>query len=75
MDSLKKLLPLAVVGVLSGATTFGAIKYFDTSGGNNGDFSYFHEAKNNAQFAGNRRSQWRRLRKGCQSYSSRSSEH
>ena len=52
MDSLKKLLPLAVVGVLSGATTFGAIKYFDTSGGNNGDFSYFHEAKNNAQFAG-----------------------
>ena len=52
MDILKKLLPLAVVGVLSGATTFGAIKYFDTSGGNNGDFSYFHEAKNNAQFAG-----------------------
>ena len=32
MDSLKKLLPLAVVGILSGATTFGAIKYFDTSG-------------------------------------------
>ena len=52
MDSLKKLLPLAVVGVLSGATTFGAIKYFDTSGGNNSDFSYFQEAKNNAQFAG-----------------------
>ena len=52
MDSLKKLLPLAVVGILSGATTFGAIKYFDTSGGNNSDFSYFHEAKNNAQFAG-----------------------
>jgi hypothetical protein len=52
MNSLKKLLPFAVVGVLSGATTFGAIKYFDNNNGNNGDFSYFHEAKNNAQFAG-----------------------
>lgn len=52
MNSLKKLLPFAVVGVLSGATTFGAIKYFDNNNGNNGDFSYFHEAKNDAQFAG-----------------------
>lgn len=67
-------MPLAVVGVLSGATTFGAIKYFDTSGGNNGDFSYFHEAKNNAQFAGIGAANGR-LRKGCQSYSSRSCEH
>jgi hypothetical protein len=38
MNSLKKLLPFAVVGVLSGATTFGAIKYFDNNNGNNGDF-------------------------------------
>lgn len=52
MNSLKKLLPFAVVGVLSGATTFGAIKYFDNNGGNNSDFSYFHEAKNDVQFAG-----------------------
>lgn len=52
MNSLKKLLPFAVVGILSGATTFGAIKYFDKDGGNNSDFSYFQEAKNNSQFAG-----------------------
>lgn len=50
-NSLKKLLPFAVVGILSGATTFGAIHYFDKEN-NNSDFSYFHEANPNAQFAG-----------------------
>ncbi|WP_313030215.1 trypsin-like peptidase domain-containing protein [Soonwooa sp.] len=50
-NTLKKLMPLAVVGVLSGATTFGAIKYFDPH--NSGeDFSYFTKSSNNASFAG-----------------------
>ncbi len=50
-NSLKKLLPFAVVGIFSGATTFGAIQFFEKQD-NNSDFSYFHEAKNNVQFAG-----------------------
>ena len=50
-NSIKKLLPFAVVGILSGATTFGAIKIFDKED-NNSDFSYFHEARNDVQFAG-----------------------
>ena len=49
-NSIKKLLPFAVVGILSGATTFGAIKIFDKED-NNSDFSYFHEARNDVQFA------------------------
>lgn len=50
-NTFKKLMPLAVVGVLSGATTFGAIKYFDPH--NSGeDFSYFTKSSNNASFAG-----------------------
>ena len=36
-NSLKQLLPFAVVGILSGATTFGAIEYFKTNE-NNSDF-------------------------------------
>lgn len=50
-NSLKKLLPFAVVGMFSGLTTFGAIQYFETENNSN-DFSYFHEAKNDVQFAG-----------------------
>ena len=50
-NSLKQLLPFAVVGILSGATTFGAIEYFKTNE-NNSDFSYFHTANDNVKFAG-----------------------
>jgi len=50
-NTLKKLMPYAFVGIISGATTFGAIHYFD-NGNPNGDFSYFHQANDNAQFAG-----------------------
>lgn len=50
-NSLKQLLPFAVVGILSGATTFGAIEYFGKEN-NNSDFSYFHQANDNAKFAG-----------------------
>ena len=50
-NSLKKLVPFAVVGIFSGATTFGTIQYFDKKD-NNGDFSYFHNANSNAKFAG-----------------------
>ncbi|MGX9986239.1 Do family serine endopeptidase [Soonwooa purpurea] len=50
-NTLKKLMPLAVVGVLSGATTFGAIKYFDPQ--NSGeDFSYFTKSSPKANFVG-----------------------
>ncbi len=38
-STLKKLLPFAVVGVISGATTVGAIQYFG-HGSNNGDQSF-----------------------------------
>lgn len=48
---LKKLLPYALVGVMSGATTFGAIHYFN-DGSSNGDFSYFQPKNDNAHFAG-----------------------
>ncbi|RNA60714.1 PDZ domain-containing protein [Chryseobacterium nematophagum] len=44
-STLKKLLPFAVVGVLSGATTVGALKYFDHTV-NNGDQSYFTKSSN-----------------------------
>lgn len=49
--TLKTLLPYALVGVVSGATTFGAIKTFDKSSTNE-DYSYFSSAKNNASFVG-----------------------
>lgn len=48
---LKKMIPFAVVGIFSGATTFGAIQYFDKTD-DNSDFSYFHEANSSAKFAG-----------------------
>lgn len=49
-NSLKKLLPLAIVGVISAATTFGAITYFRPSA-NNADSSYFHNSNKDARFA------------------------
>lgn len=42
-STLKKLLPFAVVGVISGATTVGALQYFGHSS-NNEDQSYFTTA-------------------------------
>lgn len=50
-DSLKKLLPFAVVGVLSGATTVGVQQYIGHSSGNSDDTSYFTKS-NNASFVG-----------------------
>ncbi|MBV8324764.1 trypsin-like peptidase domain-containing protein [Chryseobacterium sp.] len=50
-STLKKLLPFAVVGVISGATTVGAIQYFG-HGTNNGDQSYFTTSAPTASFAG-----------------------
>lgn len=50
-NTLKKLMPLAVVGVLSGATTFGAIKYFSPHN-EAGDFSYFTKSSPNGNFVG-----------------------
>ncbi len=49
--NFKKLLPLAFVGVISGATTFGAIHYFNNDA-NNQDYSYFHTSNKDAKFAG-----------------------
>lgn len=49
-NTLKKLLPYAMVGIISGATTFGAISYFN-EGQNGGDFSYFAPKNENSQFA------------------------
>ncbi|MFZ4930812.1 trypsin-like peptidase domain-containing protein [Chryseobacterium sp. Mn2064] len=50
-STLKKLLPFAVVGVVSGATTVGAIQYFGHTS-NNGDQSYFTTAAPKASFVG-----------------------
>lgn len=50
-ELLKKWTPFALVGVISGATTFGAINYFDKEGVNQ-DTSYFSTSKNDVQFAG-----------------------
>lgn len=50
-STLKKLLPFAVVGVVSGATTVGAIQYFGHNS-NNGDQSYFTTSAPNTTFAG-----------------------
>ena len=50
-NQLKKIVPFAVVGVISGATTFGAINFFDTNQ-NNTDYSYFSTSKKDGQFAG-----------------------
>ncbi|MDR2205000.1 MAG: trypsin-like peptidase domain-containing protein [Flavobacteriaceae bacterium] len=50
-STLKKLIPFVVVGVVSGATTFGAINYFKSGNISGGD-SYFHQANENVRFAG-----------------------
>lgn len=49
-DALKKLVPYALVGVVSGATVFGGVKYFNNDA-NNQDYSYFSTAKD-VHFAG-----------------------
>ncbi len=49
-NMMKKLLPYALVGVISGATTFGAIKYVSNEAGVS-DFSYFTKTGDNASFA------------------------
>ena len=49
-DNLKKLVPYALVGVVSGATVFGGVKFFNNDA-NNQDYSYFTESKNTS-FAG-----------------------
>lgn len=49
-NTLKKLIPYAVVGVMSGATTIGAYSYFDYKGGDS-DFSYFAPKNNDAKYA------------------------
>lgn len=49
-NTLKKLIPYAVVGVMSGATTVGAIKYFDGGEGTS-DFSYFTPKNTDAKYA------------------------
>lgn len=49
-NTLKKLLPYALVGVVSGATTFGAIKFTQDKSGE--DFSYFTKSRSDAKFVG-----------------------
>ena len=50
--TVKSILSYAVVGVVSGATTFGAIKAFD-NGNSDNDYSYFAPKDNSgAQFMG-----------------------
>ena len=49
-DTLKKLIPYAFVGVISGATTFGAINYFNVHN-EDADFSYFAPKNNDAKYA------------------------
>lgn len=50
-STLKKLLPFAVVGVISGATTVGTLQYFNHDAAN-GDQSYFTRSASNVSFAG-----------------------
>ena len=49
-NTLKKLIPYAFVGVISGGTTFGAINYFNGNKGN-ADFSYFAPKTSDAKYA------------------------
>ena len=49
-NSLKKLIPYVLVGVISGATTFGAINYFD-GGNRDSEFSYFAPKNTDAKYA------------------------
>ena len=50
MDILKKLIPYAFVGVVSGATTFGAINYFNVHQ-TDSQFSYFEPKNSDAKYA------------------------
>ncbi|WP_374458625.1 trypsin-like peptidase domain-containing protein [Chryseobacterium taeanense] len=50
-STLKKLLPFAVVGVISGATTVGTLQYFNHDSDNT-DQSYFTKSASNVSFAG-----------------------
>lgn len=43
-NNLKKLLPYALVGVVSGATVFGGIQLAERNDANNQDYSYFSQA-------------------------------
>ena len=49
-NTLKKLIPYAVVGVMSGATTFGAINYFNVKNPDS-DFNYFAPKNTDAKYA------------------------
>lgn len=49
-NTLKKLIPYAVVGVMSGATTIGAYSYFDINNSDS-DFSYFAPKNSDAKYA------------------------
>ncbi|MCQ4036255.1 trypsin-like peptidase domain-containing protein [Kaistella montana] len=49
-NTLKKLIPYAFVGVVSGATTFGAIHYFNDNNSDS-EFSYFAPKNNDAKYA------------------------
>lgn len=49
-NTLKKLIPYTFVGVISGATTFGAIHYFSYKNSDS-EFSYFAPKNNDAQYA------------------------
>lgn len=51
-NMLKKMLPYAFVGVLSGATTIGAVHLLDSNKANTEDYNYFSTAKNDVSFAG-----------------------
>ena len=50
-NTLKKLMPYALTGIISGATVFGASKYL-THENSGEDFSYFTSASNKSSFAG-----------------------
>lgn len=49
-NTLKKLIPYAFVGVVSGATTFGAIHYFSEKNSDS-EFSYFAPKNDDAKYA------------------------
>ncbi len=49
-NTLKKLIPYAFVGVISGGTTFGAIHYFSDKNSDS-EFSYFAPKNNDAKYA------------------------
>ena len=50
MNIIKKLIPYAFVGVISGATTFGAINYINEKNSDS-DFSYFAPKNSDARYA------------------------